>query len=184
MYQTHLRVDGLFAGVLLAYVYHFRQTWLVVMTPYRNVLLLVGIISLVPMAVWSLEQHPFVATFGLSLLYVGYACLLVSMLLIKLNCGFLGHLCGSRIGRSLAFVGFYSYPIYLWHTDLGVAVARVLPLWQGLPQSGAVHWLIGTLSYVLLSIIGGMVAGRLVELPALALRDRLFPPRAQHIDLS
>jgi peptidoglycan/LPS O-acetylase OafA/YrhL len=86
----------------------------------------------------------------------------------------------SKIGKALAFVGFFSYPIYLWHVDM----AR-LPL-QALARAGFLQWLPPSYRWVAFSIIyvavatfGGVLLGLLIEKPALAIRDRFFPSRTR-----
>jgi peptidoglycan/LPS O-acetylase OafA/YrhL len=75
------------------------------------------------------------------------------------------------VGNAFAYVGEYSYSIYLWHVAivahvLGVIVA-VVPVHLG-PAAQ-------TVVYVALSIGIGILMARIVEFPALALRNRLFP---------
>jgi peptidoglycan/LPS O-acetylase OafA/YrhL len=64
--------------------------------------------------------------------------------------------------RPLAKIGYYSYSIYLWH-------GRVCTL---LPQAT----LVSMLSCILAAVLPGALMGKMIEYPALALRDRLFPP--------
>ena len=71
------------------------------------------------------------------------------------------------IARLVASIGFYSYSIYLWH----LPVVRVLDsTFAGKLSPNA--WLV---AYLAGSLITGMVLGRLIEWPALQLRDRWFP---------
>lgn len=81
------------------------------------------------------------------------------------------------MGRSLAFIGFSSYSIYLWHIDLGgVAAKFVKPfLFIGHPE---LRWLSVTAIFAVAAVFGGMLIGRAIEMPILHLRDRLFPARA------
>jgi hypothetical protein len=41
------------------------------------------------------------------------------------------------------------------------------------------RWLAAFAAYVALAFVGGAIVGKLVDLPSLALRERLFPPRAR-----
>ena len=76
----------------------------------------------------------------------------------------------------LGHVGFYSYSIYLWHVDLAQTPIRKALQWLGpLDAPRAIVWLVATLAYVLLAVISGLLLSRLLEIPSLALRDRLFP---------
>jgi peptidoglycan/LPS O-acetylase OafA/YrhL len=64
--------------------------------------------------------------------------------------------------RPLSRIGYYSYSAYLWHAW----VCSLLPHLT-LP---------GVLLCVAAAILVGIGMAKLVEYPALALRDRLFPP--------
>lgn len=68
-----------------------------------------------------------------------------------------------RLWDGLAFIGRHSYSIYLWH-------GAVL-FWTGLPVLG----------YICLSILVGILACWLIELPALRLRDYLTRRQAGRI---
>ncbi|MBI3790107.1 MAG: acyltransferase [Gemmatimonadetes bacterium] len=76
--------------------------------------------------------------------------------------------------RPLAAIGAQSYSIYVWHL---VARSGADALAPGAP-GGAAGWLVEALLYMVLSIGLGVAMARLVELPALALRDRWFPSRS------
>jgi peptidoglycan/LPS O-acetylase OafA/YrhL len=78
-----------------------------------------------------------------------------------------------RLLAILAFVGSYSYAIYLWHAPAA---------------SGGMH-LVGRLAagrlpnvvlfgvYVAMSVALGAIMTKVVEVPVLRWRDRLWPPR-------
>jgi peptidoglycan/LPS O-acetylase OafA/YrhL len=61
----------------------------------------------------------------------------------------------------LAWIGRYSYSIYLWHVIVFVLMERYLPL------SG---WLV---TYLVASIVLGVILAKVIEIPFLRLRDKL-----------
>jgi len=100
---THLRIDGLFAGVMLGYLYHFRNEKFVAYSrwwtgPLGFLLLLPalfgGEVSFSPLKL-SLLLTLNLATFGLIVLWA------VPRTYIR--------------SRVLEEIGRYSYSIYLWH---------------------------------------------------------------------
>jgi peptidoglycan/LPS O-acetylase OafA/YrhL len=72
--------------------------------------------------------------------------------------------------RPLAKIGYYSYSIYLWHGW----VCSLRP--QGT--------LVSMLGCILAAVLLGALIGKVIEYPALALRDRLFPPPLSRWDRS
>ena len=71
---THLRIDGLFFGVMISYYRNFLHFDF---TKYRKILIFIFIVSISPMHVLELEVSGFVRTAGFVLLYVGYGCVLL-----------------------------------------------------------------------------------------------------------
>lgn len=72
------------------------------------------------------------------------------------------------IARPLAFLGIYSYSIYIWHPGIG----RSLISWAA-AKSGSLP--LGILIGNALVVALGVAITRSVERPMMALRDRLFP---------
>lgn len=176
---THLRIDSLFTGVVLAYWYHFRPAVMERAAQLRPVLIALGLILIAPMTVWPMEEKRFVWTFGFTLLSVGYACLLSACVTSPVGEGALGKLFGSRLVRAVAWMGAYSYSIYVWHLDL---VMHPMLTWvrggalAGLPAT--VRWLVLMGLYGVTAIAVGIGLAVVIERPTLKLRDRLFPARS------
>ena len=96
----------------------------------------------------------FLHTTGFTLLYLGAGALV----LLAVHSGW-------RRGP-VAWVGYYSYSIYLWH----IAVQRIL-LPVILPKDTAPLALLA--AYFAVSLVVGVVLAWIVELPFLRLRNRL-----------
>jgi peptidoglycan/LPS O-acetylase OafA/YrhL len=169
-FGTHIRVDSLFFGVLLSYLWHFYFTAKHhrVIYQFRWVLVFVGIGLLAPM----FSAQPFdprqtwIRVYGFVLCYLAGGALLLGTLKI-----FEGAI--SPLARLVGFLGANSYSVYLWH-QLGISLAAMM-LAQHTRTASA--WI----AYCLLShgmAWGtGIVAGRIVEVPVLKLRDRWFPSK-------
>jgi len=156
MYLTHTRLDALAFGVWLSVVWNYAPTWIPTIRRFRYLLLGVGLLLTAPCYVLS-HEHPLILTFGLTLNFLGYGMVLAAALTLP-------RLEPRRFFSVLAFIGFYSYSIYLWH----------LP-YYALVQSAFGDRPRGVVLYYLGSIGIGVLMAKLVELPALRLRERWLP---------
>lgn len=175
---THLRIDSLFTGVVLAYWYHFRPEVMASLARYRALLLIAGALLVSPMAIWPIDERPFVWTYGFTCLSLGYACLLIVCVMTPVGEGALGRWFHSRTARALAYMGAFSYSIYIWHIDfimVPIKDAVTNGLLGGLPAP--IRWSVLMAAYMAIAIGAGILLARLTERPALLLRDKLFPAR-------
>lgn len=166
LFATHLRLDSLFFGVVISYVYHFHRVRFVESTAqWRALLVAGGILLLMPVFLFTLESTPLLYVAGLTIIYIGCGMLLMGALACEKEASrFLG-----RIGTC----GSYSYSIYLWHLPV---MLWGVPLVQR-AMGRRLTFAEGAASYIAGSLCVGVVMAKLVEVPALALRDRWFPSR-------
>jgi peptidoglycan/LPS O-acetylase OafA/YrhL len=168
---THLRMDSLFLGVMLSYVHRFHtRAFIDALTPWRWLLIATGTVLLVPAFVFPLETTPFVYTAGFTLFGVAGAMLVAGTVLCARP--------HARRVAPLATLGAYSYSIYLWHLPV---VLWAIPLAE---QTVGVRFALGFRA--MLSVVGSLAFGaamaKIVEAPALRLRDRWFPSRSSGAD--
>src|SRR5262249_3530078 len=108
VFATHLRLDSLLFGVLLSYLWHVRGLRSsALLRRWRFAILLVGIALVTPVFVWPVERHPWIPTYGLTLVYIGCGVILLAMLSMRIP--------ERRPVGAVAALGAYSYSIYLWH---------------------------------------------------------------------
>jgi peptidoglycan/LPS O-acetylase OafA/YrhL len=180
---THVRIDGLFFGVMLAYFYHLYPRKLARIARHRALLILLGLGLISPMAFIDQGDSPFVWTLGVTMLYLGYGSILVAFVHTKPEDGLLGKAMHSPVAKVTAWIGVFSYSIYLWQMDLAQRpLTWLLHRWIGPIGSQTVHfkhaslaWLFFTLAFWGGAILGGVVMAKLIEMPVLTLRERLFP---------
>jgi peptidoglycan/LPS O-acetylase OafA/YrhL len=156
-WMTHMRIDGLFAGVALGYFYHFRRNVFERLTGHYA--LVVAFVLCLPAALLDGRGRA-MQTFGLTGLLVGFS-FLVAWCVVRTP----RTLVGRALSKCAAKVGFYSYSIYVWHTVL-VDAFEFHP-----SMSAAKFWV-----YIASTIVAGIAMAHLIEMPYLALRERLFPP--------
>jgi peptidoglycan/LPS O-acetylase OafA/YrhL len=159
LYPSHLRMDALACGVFIAYLrcYHaalFRAR----VRRWKPLLWISGLALVSPAFIWPMRQA--MATWGLTSLYLGYGLLLA----VFLHAGRLPRGC-----VILAKLGVFSYCIYLFHVDV----------FQSLENAGLDRWPYGLRVAAEFSaeIAAGVLLAKLIEIPTLRLRDKIFPPR-------
>ena len=165
-HTTHLRIDALSFGVLLAYCRHtYSIVFLKVMKSFRALLLIAGIALMLPAFLFGWRDNEWITTYGLTTNYLGAGCIVAAMLGYGPN--------HSRLYLMIARIGTYSYSIYLWHAVVANwIIPRVSIYLLGLsPNAG---WLFS----VGVSIAIGVTAAHIVEIPVLRIRDRLVPSDA------
>jgi len=94
---THLRLDGLFFGVMLSYFHHYQPNFLAELLSRMRLLLIGGIVAVTPAFIFPLETTFFIYTCGVTLFYVGFGSILLTTLA--------GNLFGNWIFSGLAYAG-------------------------------------------------------------------------------
>jgi peptidoglycan/LPS O-acetylase OafA/YrhL len=167
---THMRIDSLFFGVMLSYLYHyaFNEQHRTMHSKLRLPLALAGLLLLTPAMFYELDVTRFLYTYGFTLFYIGAGLLLVSILDLEVP--------DWKTTRALRTIGSHSYSIYLWQ---GIVVLYVSdPVRTYLSALNPwLSWYLGNVTLLACAIAGGIVVAKLVELPVLRLRDRVAPSR-------
>jgi peptidoglycan/LPS O-acetylase OafA/YrhL len=176
LFPTHLRIDSLFCGVTIGYLFHFKPQLLSRVTGWP--LLIAGGALLIPIYFFEIENWN-MYTWGLTCTFLGFACIVTWAIYVPFRPG---HLLAFPI-ELLARIGFYSYSIYLWHWII-IFYLRPYFRYQCITTSSPVAWSSGMewwqwLLSMALSIIVGIAMGVLIEQPVLRLRDRWFPSRTR-----
>ncbi|MEI6234784.1 MAG: acyltransferase [Planctomycetota bacterium] len=163
---THLRIDSLFFGVLLAYFAKFRgDTFLVWVKRHTLWLLALGLLLISPCVVFEETDTPMMF-WGYSSMFMGFGCLLLFALYHPWKSY------GWIVERStdfLAYIGQNSYSIYLWHFPVMYILSRFMKA-------------DGTDYYTLiaaqngLGLVVGLIMAKLIEMPVLKIRDEYFKP--------
>ena len=164
LFATHLRIDSLLFGVLISYYWHFKKlSENTALSRHRLSLFMIGTALLSPAFIFPLKQTRWLPVFGVTLFYIGSGAILLALLYT--------HIPHSRVMIGLAKIGAFSYSIYLWHLPVlewGIPMAEK---WVGAP----LNWFIYAGVYLVGSIVVGIATAKMIEYPALVLRDRLYP---------
>lgn len=168
--QTQNRMDSLLYGVILATLYWLMPEKFAALTRRKWPLVAVSVALLALMYV--LPAYPvFDRSIGYTLISVGMV-VFVSLVFTH----------GSAIHdwlpyRLIAWVGLYSYGIYLWHSVVREPSKIMLDRLHITSDPEA--WIVSAVFQVGASIALGYAMSRIVEFPFLYLRDRVFPAKVQ-----
>ena len=160
--RTHTRIEGILYGVLLAMAFHYRPQ---MFARWRGRPWVWGTMLLAALTFLRFQTE---APWSASLGWDAANLLGVALLMLLYRPGRVRP--HSMVYRAIAWIGVYSYGIYLWHVSVISVSQRLtahLPAWLATPWRALVPILAG--------IALGALFTRLVELPALKLRDRILP---------
>jgi peptidoglycan/LPS O-acetylase OafA/YrhL len=161
---THARLDSIGDGVLLAMLFHFAPDRFDRLRSLRWLWLLCLLVGLV------VYRGHYDSRFIVAQQHDAGTLIAISTFLLLYHPLAEGR-AHKGLYRFIAWIGVYSYGIYLWHpsvvepTEAFFARHPIVPFW---------------LSSILVraaEIAIGVLTTRLCEIPALRLRDRLFPRR-------
>ncbi len=168
LFFTHNRLDSLLCGVLLATMACFFPTHFEALTDRKWPFTLIGILLIGYL--YFIYPRTMVAPapgwgyFGSTILYLGYSAML--LFLIRYT-GTLGEL---PIYKAVAWIGTYSYGIYLWHNSVRQPCATLV---MHLPTR--VQWPALFVMQYASAIALGAAMTRLIEWPFLRYREHLIP---------
>ena len=160
---THLRLDGLFFGVLLAYWHHeFPERFLTFAQRTRSRLALYGMLGLLPPFFLPLDCW-YLRVPGFAIQWLASGALLTAAIAWQPR--------ATPAIRFFAAIGRQSYATYLFHYwigNVGVPLLYEATAWE-------LTWAGYFTLYTGLSFLTGALLTRWVERPLLALRDRITP---------
>ena len=179
MSATHLRLDALLFGVGLRGVAQYYPELFAAARRWRGALFAAGILLWLPNCFIE-PGTALIRTVGLTATLLGSAAFLLAAYHTRATDFGRCSRFASAATSFVAWIGVYSYAIYLWHvTAMGILErefgARMAVL------TGSVTpftWLICAFTISAGAILAGVAASKLVEWPVLRLRDRFFPSRS------
>ena len=108
---THIRIDSLFFGVFLSYLYHYRELERKLSSISTSLLVSIGCCLLAPAFMFTLEENKWLSVVGVIQFYVGSGAILLAALRLPTSQNFTLNV--------LAGLGAASYSVYLWHLPVG-----------------------------------------------------------------
>ena len=163
---THTRLDSMLFGVILAWISFFNQPFFQKLLKAKYTLLTVTALACV-FALIVPKPSPAMLTIGFTVLYLGAGAF------ILLVSGHAGRVKGWIPFKVVAWLGFYSYTIYLWHLSVREPIRNIL----GRLRMGSVYWWLGPILDSVAAVAIAVIASRALEWPILKMRDKLMPEK-------
>jgi peptidoglycan/LPS O-acetylase OafA/YrhL len=165
---THLWMDALLVGVGIRALAEFFPDRFASLRRWRWPLLMAGPVMIATAAVTmpTFMGVPLVRILPISA--IAATAILIGVLHMRM---------AGWASSAAAWIGKYSYGIYLWHVTIIGFVTRVLV--AQIPGEGqSTHWVIAATAITVAAVLFGAFMSRVIEWPVLALRDRRFPSRS------
>jgi peptidoglycan/LPS O-acetylase OafA/YrhL len=162
---THLRLDSLFYGTLLAYLCRFQQLETRIRAFPTAALVAAGSSLMLPAFILPVERTPWMRSGGVIMLYFASGLLVLAAIRKKTA--------AQAPVLLLSSLGAASYSIYLWHNAVEVWGTRLVAR-----ATGSDAFITYFTTYIIGSLALGWLMARLVETPVLALRDKCLPTSA------
>ncbi len=161
--RSHIRFDGLFFGVLIAYVSNYRQDIIRRITSgsINIYFMILAILFLSTNFIFEREKFHMIAVVNLALNPICFGYLLINIINFKSE-KFL------KIISPLSYIGMYSYSIYLFHEHFIQICNKVLG-----PDHETFYIL-----YFIVALTGGIVISKCIEYPIIKIRERYFPSKS------
>jgi peptidoglycan/LPS O-acetylase OafA/YrhL len=174
-FPTWFRMDALMAGVLIAWAYYFGREKFTSFIIKNNIwLLIAALILLLPACLFTISGYG-MNIFGLTCTYAGYAIIIsVCLVLPAVKEKWFAFFHKTIFTSIIAWIGFYSYAIYLFHFSFGFGIANLVRKYI---TTGAPKILYFSV-YLIANLMIGYISSRLVEQPFLRIRERYFPAKA------
>jgi peptidoglycan/LPS O-acetylase OafA/YrhL len=172
--MTHLRIDSLLVGVLIAYLYYFRVKLL---NFYYNLIkkwifiIIIPLLSFTPFIDYNYSF--FVRTIGFTMIYMAFGLLLIYFLLEGEINKKINFLLSEKIVNIIAKIGFSSYSIYLIHGLIGIIISVIFNYIFKIQ----VHFILLFLLNAVSSVITGVFITNYIEKYFLKVRDKYYPNR-------
>jgi peptidoglycan/LPS O-acetylase OafA/YrhL len=114
---------------------------------------------------------PLDESIGYTIQAIGFAALIVLVLEHS------GALRKSLLYRGVAWIGLYSYGIYLWHSLALAPGDMLIRKMTALGLAPSVIWVVALAAQFAIAIVIGYVTTRAIEYPFLLMRNALFPEK-------
>jgi peptidoglycan/LPS O-acetylase OafA/YrhL len=173
---THLRIDSLFFGVVLAYFINFYEVEF--KTRFKQDWVFILGLFLISICGFLKAEDKAMGVYGLTAVNIGFGLIVAHFLSKPTINAALNRWISRPIANFIAQIGVYSYGIYLFHmmierTIMGYVYGKCYYYFPTPDEWGTIARTFPI--YLVLSISVGIFLSKIIEFPFLKIRDRYFP---------
>lgn len=170
-FETHFRFEGLFFGVMLQSLYFHNNKIVQFFKKYHRSFIPLSMIIFIPAIL--LVNNVFVYTFNV------FAASLLLLGIYNSNSNILAFKTADFLYKVTCVIGFYSFSIYIWHITFIGYGAKSFDLFFKLIHIPQKFTLVSYCFQYVTAIVSGILLSKIIELPFLKIRDKLFPSRSK-----
>ncbi|MFM0427847.1 acyltransferase [Paraburkholderia aspalathi] len=167
---TQYRIDSLLVGVILSAIY-WMKPGVYHQIAKRKWLLIASVVVLCAWLALATKHIALDESIGYTIQALGFAALIVFVL------EYSGSFKTSWVYRGIAWIGLYSYGIYLWHSLALAPGDMLIRKMTAMGLAPSVIWIVALTAQFAFAIAIGYVTTRAIEYPFLLMRNALFPAK-------
>lgn len=178
IFQTQFRLDELLFGTFLAYHYHLsNERFTKIIRNHRMIWIAIIVVFLAFITWWTLYPgQQYLYTIGFTLLSISFGLILALLVSTEDIEQKLSKWLSKPVLKFFTFMGYYSYSIYLFHSMVQNVFMPAIRRFITFP-SRYLEFLV----YFSISIVLSVLLSKIIEIPFLKLRDKLFPKKEQTV---
>jgi len=172
-YPLQFQADSLSAGILISWYYHFQYERFKHWVSERKVLLLIlSIILLGPIFIFPYYDK-WTFTIGLTSIWLGYSGIVMLLIVLPAEQNEWNDFFHSKPALVIAWIGFYSYAIYLFHVFIGAGALSNFSKYCWMRAPLAIQFSV----FLAADIFFGYFISNMIEQPILRWRNRILPSK-------
>lgn len=166
-FNSHIRIDSLFLGVFLSYLYRYHNDKTVVFYKKYNVILLfISLAGISIIYIFKGEENTFINTIGFTILAISFGNIML-LLIVNSHTKIVSFIKNNSLMKIIANIGFYSYSIYLWHIHVEAIFSKNNLYYK-------YNFIAIFVIYIFLCYLIGRFFSKIIEFPMIKVRDKFF----------
>ena len=181
--ETHCRIETLALGVFLAAQFHLNRESFVRVAARRKILVCLLVGAGISWVICPSQTAFYTLSFGYWLYGIAAASAIL-LICFPREGSLLQRSEGAWVYRAVAWIGTYSYGIYLWQAYFGHGLSLTIGKLCLDHHLGQIAVIASSITYALSAVLLGWISTVTIEKPSLRIRDKIFPNQAGSLALT